>query len=189
MRLIAACGTSPSGRRNACMIAFAYRGGFRAAELCGLELVDLNRDRIAELGYLLVRVRAEIAKRGHERHVCVDAGVLPYLDAWLETRRRLGIRSPVLFCTIAAPTRGGTLDTSYLRQLLPRLARRAGLKRRVHPHALRATMATEMAHENIPLPALQEQLGHGSLMTTFLYVKKLTPELALAPIAARSNWS
>ena len=50
-------------------------------------------------------------------------------------------------------------------------------------------MATEMAYEGIPLPALQEQLGHSSLMTTFLYVKKVAPELALAPIAGRPGWT
>jgi site-specific recombinase XerD len=188
LRLIAACGTSPSGRRNACLIAFAYRGGFRAAELCGLELTDLDRTREATSGLLFVRVRPEIAKRGRERIVAIDVGVLPYLDAWLAARRKLAIRSPILFCTIAAPNRGGTLDTRYLRQLLPRLANRAGLDRRVHPHALRAAMATEMANEGIPLPALQEQLGHSSLMTTFLYIKKIAPELALAPIASRPGW-
>jgi integrase/recombinase XerC len=189
LRLIAACGGSPSGRRNACLIAFAYRGGFRAAELCGLELDDLDRSRSAERGLLYVHVRPEIAKRGRERTVAIDVGVLPYLDAWLDARRALGIRSKVLFCTIAAPNRGGILSTRYLRQLLPRLARRASIARRVHPHALRAAMATEMANEGIPLPTLQEQLGHSSLMTTFLYVKKVAPELALAPIAGRPGWT
>jgi integrase/recombinase XerC len=189
LRLLAACGSSASGRRNACLVAFAWRGGFRAGELCALELDDLDRSRVSELGLLFVHVRPEIAKRGRERWVAVETGVLPYLDAWLETRSKLRIRSPLLFCTIAAPNRGGQLDTRYLRQLLPRLAERAGITRRVHPHALRAAMATEMAHEGIPLPTLQAQLGHSSLMTTFLYVKKVAPELALAPIASRTGWT
>jgi site-specific recombinase XerD len=187
LRLVAACGHSPSGRRNACLLVLAYRGGLRAAEVCGLEVSDLVHDE--ERHVLLVHVRAEVAKGGRERWVMVDLGVQPYLDAWLAARSKLRIRSPVLFCTIAAPRRGGRLDTAYLRELLPRLAYRAGITRRVHMHALRAAMATEMVHEGIPLPALQEQLGHSSLMTTFLYVKKVAPELALAPIAGRPGWT
>jgi integrase/recombinase XerC/integrase/recombinase XerD len=188
VRLIAACGRSPSGLRNAALPALACRSGLRAAEICGLELTDLGLDQAQERGHLLIHVRPEIAKRGRERWVIADLGVLPYLDAWLAARSKLRIRSPLLFCTIAAPNRGGQLDTRYLRELLARLAERTGIKR-AHMHALRAAMATEMANEGIPLPALQEQLGHSSLMTTFLYVKKVAPEPALAPIAARPGWT
>src|SRR5262249_41929059 len=89
LRLIAACGKSPSGRRNAALIVFAYRGGFRAAELCGLELGDLDRSQLtSEKPVLFVRVRAEIAKRGRERVVAIDIDVLPYLDAWLAVRNK-----------------------------------------------------------------------------------------------------
>jgi integrase len=190
LRLISACGKGPSGRRNAALLALAYSGGFRAAELCGLELDDVDRDRAqaAERGFLIVRVRPEIAKGGRERAVGITLDALPLLDTWIEIRRRLGIRSRLLFCTIAAPNRGAPLDTSYLRRLLPRLARRAGVERRVHPHALRATMATEMVREGVPLSTVQAQLGHASIVTTAVYIKRLTPEVALAPLATRTGW-
>ena len=45
-----------------------------------------------------------------------------------------GARAPV-FCTLA----GGRLDTSYVRQLLLRLARKAGIQKRTHAHGLRHT--------------------------------------------------
>jgi len=51
-----------------------------------------------------------------------------------------GARSPV-FCTL----KGGRLDPSYIRHLLPRLARKAGIERRVHAHGLRHTYAAELA--------------------------------------------
>jgi site-specific recombinase XerD len=35
--------------------------------------------------------------------------------------------------------RGGPMNSSYVRQLLPRLAKRAGIEKRVHPHGLRHT--------------------------------------------------
>ena len=58
-----------------------------------------------------------------------------------------------LFCTITKGENFGTgLDSSYVRRLLPRLARRAGIERRVHPHALRHSLASTLAHEGkLPL--------------------------------------
>jgi integrase len=67
VRLIAACGRSPSGLRNSALLALAYRSGLRAAEICGLELADVGLEQAQERGHLLIHVRPEIAKRGRER--------------------------------------------------------------------------------------------------------------------------
>jgi len=50
------------------------------------------------------------------------------------------VRAPI-FCTL----QGGQIDTSYVRRLLPRLAARAGVDRRMHAHGLRHTHAAELA--------------------------------------------
>src|SRR5260370_1231187 len=45
------------------------------------------------------------------------------------------------------PREGRPLRASFLRALLPRLARKAGIEKRVHPHGLRHTCAAELAIE------------------------------------------
>ena len=82
---------------------------------------------------------------------------------WVDVRKGLGITSRRwLFCTLA----GGPLDPSYVRQLLPRLAPRAGVDKRVHAHGLRHTHAAELADEGYPVNFIQDQLGHASLAVT-----------------------
>ena len=81
-----------------------------------------------------------------------------------------------LFCTISHGTGfGSTLDSSYVRRVLPRLAAQAGLERRDHPHALRHSLATALAHEGKPLPAITAQLGHSSTAVTDRYLAKIAP--------------
>jgi site-specific recombinase XerD len=59
--------------------------------------------------------------------------------------------------------------------MLHRLARRAGIQRRVHPHALRHSFAAEMASEGVPMNVIQKALGHSSLATTSRYLDHISP--------------
>jgi site-specific recombinase XerD len=71
-------------------------------------------------------------------------------------------------------TGDGQMDRSYVRQLLRRLAREAGLPaevwQRMHPHVLRHSVATLLAADNVPVPEIQAFLGHASLQTTQRYI-------------------
>ena len=107
-----------------------------------------------------------------------DSRAVGYLSAWETVRAGLGLngRQP-LFCSVAnGRTRkaGARMSPSYLRQLLPRLAERAGIDKRVHVHGLRHTHASELAHERLRLPAIAAQLGHASTATTDAYLRKIT---------------
>ena len=53
-----------------------------------------------------------------------------------------------------------------LLNLFLRLARQAGIAKRVHPHGLRHTHAAELAAEGVPVNLIQQQLAHSSLATT-----------------------
>jgi len=78
------------------------------------------------------------------------------------------------------------MATAYLRQALPRLGRRAGITKRCHFHALRTTMATELAESGAPLHAIRSQLGHASVATTDRYIRKVAP-VALAGMMAEHS--
>ena len=68
-------------------------------------------------------------------------------------------------------TRHGTaLDPAYVRQLLPRLARKVGLDKRGHAHAFRHTFAAELSREGKNPVKIQRLLGHESLKTTDTYL-------------------
>ena len=77
---------------------------------------------------------------------------------------------------------------SYVRTLLPRLADKAGIEKRVHPHGLRHTHAFELMMEGVPVPIIQQQLGHASLATTDRYLRHIAPRDVVMAMQAR-DWT
>ena len=69
------------------------------------------------------------------------------------------------------------------------LARRAGIRRRVHLHGFRHTHAVELVREGAPLPEVQAQLGHSSLAVTSRYLAHVTPEDLAARARGRPRWT
>ena len=137
LALIRACSPrAPTGIRNRALIAVLWRTGLRISEALALELRDVD----LEAGTLRVRH----GKGDKSRTLGIDEQTAALLARWLDRRRALspGARAPI-FCTLA----GGRLDTSYIRQLLPRLARKAGIEKRTHAHGLRHTYAAELARD------------------------------------------
>jgi len=49
------------------------------------------------------------------------------------------------------------------------------IEKRVHPHGLRHAHAYELMMEGVPVPIIQQQLGHSSLATTDRHVAHLAP--------------
>jgi site-specific recombinase XerD len=176
--LIAACSKSaPTGIRNRALLVVLYRGGLRISEALALRLKDVD----PAAGTLVVLH----GKGDRRRTVGFDDGAFDVLARWIDRRKALGLsgRQP-LFCTLD----GRPLQASYVRTLLPRLARKAGIEKRVHAHGLRHTHAAELAAEGKPVNLIQAQLGHGSLATTDRYLRHIAPRDLVAAMQAR-EWS
>jgi len=134
--LKASSSRAPSGVRNRALIAVLWRCGLRISEALALELRDVD------LQAGTVRVRH--GKGDRSRTVGLDEQTTAMLARWIDRRKKLGpgARAPI-FCTL----QGGRINSSYVRRLLPRLAAKAGIDRRVHAHGLRHTYAAELARE------------------------------------------
>jgi len=165
---------APTGIRNRALLVVLYRAGLRISEALSLQPKDLD----AEAG----TVRVLRGKGKTTRLVGLDAGALDIVQIWLERRTRLGIgaRAPI-FCTLA----GEMLKTAYVRAMLPRLARRAGIAKRVHPHGLRHSFAFELANEGTPLHVIQQALGHSCLETTDRYISHVAAPTVVQALRSR----
>jgi len=169
--------TSSSGIRHRALIVLLYRTGLRISEALSLRPKDLN----LEIGAITV-LRG---KGDRLRTVGIDPGANPHIEAWLERRRTLDPPPDApLFCTL----RGGPLNPADVRPMLSRLARRAGIEKRVHPHGFRHTHAYELMMEGIPIPIIQRQLGHASLATTDTYLSHIAPKLVIETMGQR-QWN
>jgi site-specific recombinase XerD len=161
--LLKACSTrAPTGVRNRALIAVLWRCGLRVSEALSLELRDVD----LEAG----TVRVRHGKGDRSRTVGLNEQTTVLLARWIDRRRGLGpgARAPI-FCTLA----GGRIDTSYVRRLLPRLAAKAGIDRRVHAHGLRHTYASELAREGTAINVIRDALGHTSLAVTDRYLRNV----------------
>jgi integrase len=161
-------GNGPVAVRNRAVIALLWRSGLRISEALSLRPADVDAGKI--------NVRR--GKGSKQRVAFYDSPAVGYLSAWEVTRGTLGVtRWQPLFCTVSRGeqrTAGEEIDPSYYRHLLPKLARRAGIHKRVHAHCLRHTHASELSLERLRLPMIAQQLGHSSTATTDAYLRKIT---------------
>ena len=135
----ASSGRAPTGLRNRALVAVMYRSGLRPGEALALRPGDVD----LEAGAVTVPPR----KGGRRRVTGIDATTRDLIREWAARRSERGIGDEApLFCTLA----GETIKAAYVRELLPRLARRAQIRKRVHPLALRYANAAELAEEGMP---------------------------------------
>ncbi len=142
-------------RRDDAILELLYGSGIRVAELCGLDVDDVDLPR---------RVVTVTGKGSKERQVLIHDRCAAAVTAWLgEPRAALATtESPVhaLFFN----RRGHRLGPRDVRRVLDR---RSPVP--THPHALRHSFATHLLDGGADLRVVQELLGHASLQTTQVY--------------------
>lgn len=145
--------TSLGGQRDHAIVELLYATGARVAELCGLDVADLDRSRGT------IRVRGKGSK---ERIIPVGDPALRAVNAYLALQ---GEGEGPLFRNL----RGGRLTVRSVHRIVRARARAAGLTRRVSPHTLRHTFATHLLDAGADLRLIQDLLGHSRLSTTQHY--------------------
>ncbi|MCW5801765.1 MAG: site-specific integrase [Deltaproteobacteria bacterium] len=147
------------------MILVALRTGMRHGELIALRWDDV--DLVA--GRIVVRQNAVnghigTPKSGKPREIPLGDEV----KAALKAHRHL--RGPLVFCDMG----GGMLTTTLTRGPLWRACKQAGL-RQIGWHVLRHTFASHLVMRRATMTAVQELLGHSSIVMTMRYAH-LAPE-------------
>lgn len=167
--------TCPTGIRNRALLVMLYRSGLRISEALALKPGDLD----AENG----TIRVLHGKGDKARTAGMDPTAFAIVQHWLSERARLGHngRHP-LFCTLE----GNPMMSNYVRGLLPRLAKRARIEKRVHAHGLRHLLAVEMNREGQSLTTIQTQLGHRRASTTATYLSRISPQEAIDAVRGRA---
>jgi integrase/recombinase XerD len=161
----------PTGLRNYAMMKIMADLGLRASELLSLDMRDIDWTS----GKLAVRQ----GKGKKDRILWLSMDDLELLQSWREIKPQ----SDYLFCTL----KGGKVSDRYLRDMVKRLANKAGIDKDVHPHTLRHTFATDLYRETKNLRLVQKALGHSSLAATQIYTHIVDAELEAALKGFRSK--
>lgn len=149
----------PDGLRDRAIIELLYGAGLRVSELIGLDIHDVDLDR------LTVRV---FGKGRKERVVPFHDQCQTALRLWLE-RGRQQLVSDVQEKALFVGKRGKRLHDRVVRRSLETYGAQVGARGRVHPHKLRHAFATHLLEGGADLRGIQELLGHASLATTQRY--------------------
>jgi site-specific recombinase XerD len=170
---------APTGIRNRALLTLLYRSGLRVGEVLRLRPGDVNLEQHS-LRILDPRPEGRDTKSGAAQTRGFHPSADDALARWLDTRRALGFRNGPLFCTLD----GGHVSDDYVRGLMRRLAKRAGIDKRVHPHGLRHTFAVELEAAGTPMTTISKLLGHSSIAVTARYLDHLTNHQAVAALGS-----
>ena len=149
----------PVALRDHAVVELLYATGVRVAELCGLDLGDVDHDR------RLLRV---LGKGGTERAVPYGLPAEQALRRWLGQGRPALVRARSPFAVFLG-ARGGRLDPRIVRAVVHDAVGSVPGAADVGPHGLRHSAATHLLDGGADLRTVQELLGHATLATTQLY--------------------
>lgn len=145
--------------RDRALVSLGLNAALRVSELIGLKLQDIDWD------HHQIRFTA---KGGKERLIPINLRLRIDLAVALE-HRPPALQHDFLIWNKRNPTRGITRFAAYA--LIRRYAKKAGIKRRVHPHMLRHTAATEYYRACHDIYQTQRFLGHSRVDTSTRYAQ------------------
>lgn len=158
-RLIAAVDLdSAFGKRDRAMLETLYGLGLRVSELISLRISSIW----TEQGFVSV-----IGKGDKQRLVPLGGMARDAIRDYLEVRGPAADResSDILFLNRF----GRALTRVAVFKMIKAYAVKAGISKEISPHTLRHSFATHLIENGADLRAVQEMLGHESILTTEIY--------------------
>ena len=165
-RLLLACDPEAfEGRRNRALVALLADSGLRISEALRLRIEDMN---FSNRG---LSVRAGKGQKDGVGFFGAEAAA--HLRTWF-ARRRDAQPEDFLFCN----RQGRALTRNHALHILHRLSVKAGLPRKVGPHALRHYAATSMLRQTGDLELVRQVLRHESLAMALRYAHLTKPDVS-----------
>jgi site-specific recombinase XerD len=168
---------SPSGNslkdlRDKAILELLFSTGLRVSELCSLTNdFDFKRDEISIRG-----------KGGKVRVVFISdtakAAVKKYLDARKDMNDALFVQIDSPKSDLGAdskkpkslsPTSGNALTRRSIERIVKQHAIKAGITKKVTPHVIRHSFATDLLNNGADIRSVQVMLGHSNISTTQIY--------------------
>lgn len=158
-------GTSLQALRDKAILEMFFSTGLRVSELCSLNRdIDLSRDEFSIRG------------KGEKVRVvflspAAKTAVKQYLDARLPAGRQ-GDIDEALFVQMGKNSKNAKdlrITPRSIERLVKRYAVKAGITRKVTPHVIRHSFATDLLENGADIRSVQTLLGHANIQTTQVY--------------------
>jgi len=141
------------GVRDRLVLELLFSTGLRVSELASLDVSDINleRDEIPVRG-----------KGGKVRVVFISQSAHQVLEAYIKL---YGVTDALILNKIG----GERLTVRSIERIVAKYAKLAGITKKVSPHTLRHTFATDLLINGADLRSVQSLLGHANVSTTQIY--------------------
>lgn len=158
-KILSVCeNNTPLEERDTLVLELLYATGLRVSELVNIKISDINKSDKS------IKV---LGKGSKERIVLYNNHTKVALDKYLSdgyhslNKKNNGY--------LILNNRGDRISDRYIRDIINKYVKKAGLDIKISPHTLRHTFATDMLEEGSDLMTVKELLGHESLNTTSIY--------------------
>lgn len=155
--LQAARGEKLENLRDTAILELLFSTGLRVSELIRLDIGSVN----LRSGEFAVR-----GKGDKIRLVFLSTSAKIALNEYLMRRKDL---SPALFVRIQKSGEPSRLTARSVERIVKKYAARAGIVKKITPHTLRHSFATDLLRNGADLRSVQEMLGHSNITTTQVY--------------------
>lgn len=147
--------------RDKAILELLFSAGLRVSELSNLKIEQIN----------LKRDEFTVRGKGDKPRVCFFSDAAKdALKTYLDKRRD---PSPYLFVSHDRAKRGrtdaGPLTPRSVQRIVEHYATAAGITKKITPHTLRHTFATDLLLNGADIRSVQSMLGHESIITTQVY--------------------
>lgn len=144
-------------KREKALIEFLVSTGCRLSEIVGIDIADINWNE---------RSLHVIGKGDKERKVYFSVKAKVLLKRYLNSRND---SQEALF--VAGKGTHARLGGRSIEKEVKNVAERAGFSKSVYPHIFRHCYATHNINSGMPLPVLQNLMGHSTSATTMIYAQ------------------
>jgi integrase/recombinase XerD len=151
--------SKPEGHRNMAIIETLYGSGLRVSELVNLKLSNM----CSEKSFMKVE-----GKGSKQRLVPLSEPSKRAIQFWLRDRNLLTVQKgneDFVFLN----RRGTKLTREMIFVIVKQLAAAASITKTISPHTFRHSFATHLLEGGANLRAIQQMLGHESILTTEIY--------------------
>ncbi|MDB5244978.1 MAG: recombinase, integrase/recombinase XerD [Parcubacteria group bacterium] len=167
--LNSADGTDERGLRDKAILELLFSTGLRVSELCSLDNdLDLSRDSFP------IRGKGDKVRVVFLSDEAKDA-VRSYLKARKDMEEALFVSVPRARNIKSVP---GRLTPRSIELMIKTYAAKAGITKKVTPHVMRHSFATDLLNNGADIRSVQQLLGHASITTTQIYTHVTDPQLA-----------
>ncbi len=156
--------TKRNGPRDLALLHLLYSTGLRVSEISNLNRKDVN---------LVTREFRVVGKGRKARIVFISDTAVQYLKDYLNIRddncTPLFLSNSNRSVSKSLFGEERRLAPQAIERIVRMIAAEAGIMKKVTPHTLRHTFATELLKNGADIRSVQEMLGHSSITTTQIY--------------------